>query len=89
MQVTASHILVSDLETATALKQQINEGADFAELARQYSSCPSKENGGNLGSFGRKQMVEEFETAAFNAEVGSVTDPVRTAFGYHLIHRTA
>jgi peptidyl-prolyl cis-trans isomerase C len=89
MQVTASHILVSDLNTAVTLKQKISEGADFAELAKLHSSCPSKANGGSLGSFGRGQMVKPFEDAAFNAEVGSVTDPVQTQFGYHLIHRVA
>ena len=89
MQVTASHILVPDLNTAVTLKQKLAEGANFAELAQLHSSCPSKANGGNLGAFGRGQMVKPFEDAAFNAEVGTVTDPVQTQFGYHLIHRTA
>jgi len=87
--VTASHILVANLDQANALKKQINEGANFGVLAQQFSSCPSKGNLGNLGQFGRGQMVKPFEDAAFGLEVGSVSDPVQTQFGYHLIHRTA
>jgi peptidyl-prolyl cis-trans isomerase C len=88
-QVTASHILVPDLNTAVTLKAKLSEGADFANLARLHSTCPSRANGGNLGPFGRGMMVKPFEDAAFAAPVGSVTDPVQTQFGYHLIHRTA
>jgi len=88
-QVTASHILVSDLNTAVTLKEQINEGADFAELAKLHSNCPSKANGGNLGPFGRGMMVKPFEEVAFGTPVGQVSGPVQTQFGYHLIHRTA
>ncbi len=87
MQVTASHILVPDLNTAVTLKQKINEGHDFAELAKIHSTCPSKANGGNLGTFGRGQMVKPFEDAAFGLQVGEVSGPVQTQFGYHLIER--
>jgi len=88
-QVRASHILVPTLIEAVNLQNQINEGADFGQLAAQHSKCPSGQNGGDLGMFGRGQMVPPFEHAAFNAEVGKVTDPVETQFGYHLIKRTA
>ena len=57
----------------------------FEEAASKYSSCPSKEQGGNLGAFGRGMMVPEFEEAAFAAEIGKLTNPVKTQFGYHLI----
>jgi peptidyl-prolyl cis-trans isomerase C len=88
-QVRASHILVKTLPEAVDLQKQINEGTDFGLLASRYSQCPSGSNGGDLGMFGRGQMVKPFEDAAFNAEVGKVTDPVQTQFGYHLIKRTA
>jgi peptidyl-prolyl cis-trans isomerase C len=87
--VTASHILVSNLDQAQALKKQITEGANFGQLAQQFSACPSKANLGNLGAFGRGQMVKPFEDAAFALDVGAVSEPVQTQFGYHLIHRTA
>lgn len=102
--VRASHILLmykgSSRSSATRSKaeaeQQINQlkaqldgGAEFAALARQHSDCPSKAKGGDLGSFGKGQMVPEFETAAFSMQVGEVSGVVETAFGYHLIQRTA
>jgi peptidyl-prolyl cis-trans isomerase C len=88
MQVQASHILVADLNTANTLKAKITEGADFGQLAQLHSSCPSKASGGNLGPFGRGMMVKPFEDAAFGLEVGAVSEPVQTQFGWHLIHRT-
>ena len=88
MQVQASHILVSDLNTAVTLKQKIAEGADFASLAQQHSSCPSKANGGSLGAFGRGQMVQPFEDVTFSLGIGEFSEPVQTQFGWHLIHRT-
>ena len=87
--VTASHILVPTLNEAVTLKAKIDLGESFARLAAVHSQCPSKANGGNLGPFGRGQMVKPFEDAAFNLPVGSVSEPVQTQFGYHLIHRTA
>lgn len=95
--VEASHILVSvprdadDAARAAArakiddLKAQLDAGADFAELAKANSDCPSKANGGSLGRFGRGMMVPEFEDAAFSQEVGKVGDVVETTFGYHLV----
>jgi peptidyl-prolyl cis-trans isomerase C len=89
MQVRASHILVDTFEQAQALKQQIDEGADFGDLARSNSKCPSASSNGDLGEFGPGQMVPPFELAAFNTPVNSVSLPVKTQFGYHLILRTA
>lgn len=86
--VRASHILVDDENQAWALKSRITEGESFEELAKQYSKCPSKEKGGDLGYFGRGQMVPEFENAAFSTPVGDVSDPVKTRFGWHLIKVT-
>jgi len=85
MKVRASHILVKDEETAKKLKAEIEGGLDFAEVAKKNSMCPSKENGGDLGSFGKGQMVKEFEDVAFSLDVGAVSSPVKTQFGYHLI----
>ena len=89
MQVAASHILVQTQEQAQTLYNQINEGADFASLAQVNSACPSRQAGGALGNFGRGQMVKPFEDAAFALEVGGLSQPVQTQFGWHLIKRTA
>ncbi len=86
---TARHILVSSEERCNELKAQIEGGADFAELARQHSSCPSVQNGGELGEFGPGMMVPEFDKVVFSAEVGTVQGPVRTQFGYHLLEVTS
>lgn len=83
--VTASHILVNSEEKATEVANEIKNGVTFEEAASLYSECPSKNQGGRLGSFTRGKMVKEFEEAAFNAEIGIVTEPVKTQFGYHLI----
>ncbi len=88
-RVHARHILVPSQEAALDIKQQLDEGADFAQLARQHSSCPSKNAGGDLGMFGRGQMVKPFEDAAFNIPAGSVSQPVQTQFGWHVIERVA
>lgn len=71
-----------------AIKAQIDGGADFAELARKHSDCPSGKSGGDLGSFGRGQMVGPFEQAAFGLPVGGTSGIVETQFGYHVIRRT-
>ena len=86
-QVHARHILVQHEYEAQDILRKIKEGEDFGELAQKFSSCPSKARGGDLGTFGRGRMVEAFEEAAFDLEVGEVSDPVRTRFGYHLIQR--
>lgn len=87
--VSARHILVKTLEEATNIKSEVVDEESFARLAVQYSSCPSGKQGGNLGMFGRGQMVKPFEDAAFGLEVGQISDPVQTQFGYHLIYRSA
>lgn len=71
------------------LKKQVEAGADFAELAKENSDCPSGKNGGDLGEFTRGNMVKPFEDAAFAQEIGKVGDIVETQFGYHLIKVTA
>ncbi len=86
---TARHILVDSEEKCNSLKEQIAEGATFAELAKEHSSCPSGRDGGDLGSFGPGMMVPEFDKVVFSAEVGSVQGPVKTQFGYHLLEVTS
>jgi parvulin-like peptidyl-prolyl isomerase len=103
-QVRASHILLmyagsmrsratrsqADAQREiTALEAQLQGGADFAELARAHSDCPSSAKGGDLGTFGRGQMVGPFEDAAFGLEVGHTSGVVETPFGYHVIKRTS
>jgi len=85
----ARHILVETQEECEKLKQQIEAGADFAEMARQHSRCPSGQQGGELGEFGRGQMVPEFDEVVFTAEVGKVHGPIKTQFGYHLVEITS
>ena len=84
-QVKAKHILVDEEAMAQKIAGELEEGKAFEEAAREYSTCPSKENGGDLGYFGRGQMVPEFEKAAFEGAVGELIGPVKTQFGYHLI----
>ena len=89
-QVTASHILVETEEEAKAIIAQLSDGADFATLAKEKSTGPSGPNGGELGSFGRGQMVPAFETAAFAMTEGSYSEtPVQTQFGWHVIKVSA
>ncbi|QWV95036.1 peptidylprolyl isomerase [Geomonas oryzisoli] len=84
-RAAASHILVATEEECVALKNQIEAGADFSEVARAHSLCPSGNQGGRLGEFGPGQMVREFDEVVFSGEVGKVLGPVKTQFGYHLI----
>lgn len=77
------------LAAISEIGERIREGADFAELARQFSDCPSGEDGGDLGSFPRGAMVAEFDIAAFALAVGEISPVVETPFGYHLIQRNA
>jgi peptidyl-prolyl cis-trans isomerase C len=84
----ARHILVSSQEECDKLKEQIEGGADFEEVAKEHSTCPSGKSGGDLGEFSPGQMVPEFDQVVFSEEVGKVHGPVKTDFGYHLIEIT-
>lgn len=88
-QASARHILVKTEAECEALKKRIQGGEDFAAMASQYSSCPSKNAGGHLGTFGRGEMVPEFDIVVFSAPLNEVQGPVKTQFGYHLIEITA
>ncbi|KMJ57927.1 hypothetical protein AB685_13925 [Bacillus sp. LL01] len=85
-EIRASHILVEDEETAKEVKKQLDEGADFAELATEFSTDPgSAQNGGDLDWFGSGVMLPEFEEAAYNLEVNEISEPVESMYGYHII----
>jgi peptidyl-prolyl cis-trans isomerase C len=87
--ISAKHILVETQDQATDLYDQIvTEGKDFGALAAISSKCPSGQNGGDLGNFGRGQMVKPFEDAAYALGVGNISAPVQTQFGWHIIQRT-
>ncbi|QQR90004.1 MAG: peptidyl-prolyl cis-trans isomerase [Myxococcales bacterium] len=103
-QVRASHILLmysGSMRSSASrskddaksqieqLKTQVDQGSDFAELAKQHSDCPSGQEGGDLGEFGRGQMVPEFEDTAFALDVGATSDVFETPFGFHIVQRTA
>ncbi|MCF7920458.1 MAG: peptidylprolyl isomerase [Candidatus Cloacimonetes bacterium] len=85
-KANTSHILVESLEQCSGLREQIvNNEITFEDAARDFSSCPSKENGGNLGEYAKGQMVPEYDEVAFNLPIGEISEPVKTQFGYHLI----
>ncbi len=88
-KATARHILVDSEEHCQGLKEQIEGGADFADLASKHSQCPSGKQGGDLGEFGPGQMVAQFDTVVFNNDLGMVHGPVKTQFGFHLIEITS
>jgi peptidyl-prolyl cis-trans isomerase C len=88
-QASARHLLVDTEEQCLDLKAQIEAGADFADIAKAHSNCPSKAQGGDLGSFGPGQMVPEFDKVVFSADLNTVQGPVKTQFGYHLLEVTA
>lgn len=87
-RASARHILVPSEDECNSLKSRIEAGEDFAEVAVQYSKCPSGRSGGALGEFSPGQMVREFDEVVFSGEVGKVLGPVKTQFGYHLIEIT-
>jgi peptidyl-prolyl cis-trans isomerase C len=84
----ARHILVATEAECLDMKKQLSEGADFGELAKAHSTCPSGQQGGALGSFSPGQMVREFDEVVFSAPVGEVQGPVETQFGFHLVEVT-
>ena len=85
----ARHILVPTEQACNDVKTEIEGGAAFAEMAKQHSTCPSGQKGGDLGEFGPGQMVKEFDDVVFSAEIGEVHGPVKTQFGFHLIEVTS
>lgn len=88
-RAAARHILVKTQEKCEDIKKQIENGADFAELARAHSQCPSGQKGGDLGEFSPGQMVKEFDQVVFNEDIEKVHGPVQTQFGFHLIEITS
>lgn len=85
---SARHILVDTEEECVQLKDRIDAGEDFGDVAREHSNCPSKAQGGDLGQFGPGMMVKEFDAVVFSADVNTVQGPVKTQFGYHLLEVT-
>jgi peptidyl-prolyl cis-trans isomerase C len=88
-RASARHILVSSEEDCLTLKRRIEEGADFTDIAKEHSRCPSGKQGGALGDFSPGQMVPEFDRVVFQEEVGVVHGPVKTQFGFHLVEITS
>lgn len=88
-QASARHILVNSEAECEALKTEIEQGRDFADAAREHSKCPSGKQGGDLGTFGRGQMVREFDEVVFTGDLNKVHGPVKTQFGYHLLEVTS
>ena len=84
-EVRASHLLVDTEEEAKQLRQEIENGLDFADAAKRASKCPSGKSGGDLGYFGRGRMVKEFDQVAFSLPVGQLSEPIQTQFGWHLL----
>ena len=81
----ARHIIVKNKNQAEQLKKQLDKGADFGELAKKHSQCPSAKSGGNLGEFPQGQMVRAFDNVVFKKALNTVHGPIKTQFGYHLI----
>ena len=88
-RASARHILIKSKEKCVELKSEIENGADFAEVAKAHSDCPSGEQGGELGEFGQGMMVKEFDDVVFSGELNKIHGPVQTQFGYHLIEITS
>lgn len=88
-KASARHLLVDTEAKCNEIKAQIEGGADFAEMAKKYSSCPSGRDGGDLGEFSRGMMVPEFDKVVFSAPLHVVQGPVKTQFGYHLLEVTS
>ena len=88
-KIKCSHILVEKQSEAMKLYEEIKSGKKFGAIARDIAKCPSGKKDGDLGYFSKGMMVKEFEDVAFNLEVGEMSPPVKTQFGYHLIKRLA
>ena len=88
-KATARHILVDSEEVCLELKKEIEQGTDFANVAKESSSCPSSAQGGDLGEFVPGMMVPEFDKVVFSAPINTVQGPVKTQFGYHLLEVTS
>ena len=86
---SARHILVESEEECNNLKQRIENGEKFEDLAKDHSKCPSSRDGGNLGNFQQGQMVPEFDKVVFNDAINVVHGPVKTQFGFHLLETTS
>ena len=86
---SARHLLVESEELCNELKTRIANGEDFAAIAKEYSTCPSGAQGGDLGNFSQGQMVPEFDKVVFNDAINVVHGPVQTQFGYHLLETTS
>jgi len=87
-RAAARHILVDSEAKCNELKAEIEGGTPFEEVAKNYSTCPSSAQGGDLGEFGPGQMVPEFDKAVFSGDVGVLYGPIQTQFGYHLLEVT-
>ena len=87
-KMKASHILVEKLTIAQEIYEDIQAGENFEQLARQHSTCPSKKRGGSLGEFAKGDMVAEFWNATTKLDVGEISKPVKSSYGYHIIKRT-
>ncbi|MEH6444457.1 MAG: peptidylprolyl isomerase [Oceanospirillaceae bacterium] len=85
---SARHLLVATEEQCVEIKEQIEAGASFADMAKEHSSCPSGRSGGDLGTFSKGQMVPEFDKVVFEEAINVVHGPVKTQFGYHLLETT-
>ena len=86
-KVKCSHILVEKQSQALQIFEEIKKGKKLGAAAREISTCPSKKKDGDLGYFTKGQMVKEFEDVAFNLDIGEISAPVKTQFGYHIIKR--
>jgi len=86
-KIHCAHILVKTEKEANKVLERLKKGDKFSAIAKDVSLCPSKKRGGDLGTFGRGQMVKEFEKAAFDLQKGQISPIVKTKFGYHIIKR--
>ncbi len=86
-KIHCAHILVKTEKEANTVLERLKKGEKFSAIAKDVSLCPSKKRGGDLGTFGRGQMVKEFEKAGFDLQKGQISGIVKTQFGYHIIRR--